>query len=71
MLNSKLTKGRAVLRGFAIFQPRYEYGPVYWERKQFEEDLKLARKRNSQLYQEKQDNIDLDYISRLAFIRAI
>jgi hypothetical protein len=71
MLNTKFARARLLSRGISVFQPRHEYGPTYWEKKQHNLETKLARKRNAQLYDEKQDLIDLDYVRRPAIIRTV
>lgn len=49
-------------RGFAVFQPKWDYGPQYYELLQYQVDTKRARKRNIELYNEKQDQIDLNTV---------
>lgn len=62
MLNSKLIARRVLSRGISVFQPKNEYGPTYWEKKQHDADTQLARRRNARLYDEKQELIDLDFV---------
>ena len=66
MLASKAARfaGRQLAREFALFRPKNEYGPAYYEKTQHYKDTKNARKRNSQLYTEKQDQLDLDAVRR-------
>ena len=71
MINRKQWS-RGLGRGFgSLFKPRYEYGPTYYENIQFGEDVKLARKRNADLYKERQAQIDLDAVSRYGVTRKV
>ena len=66
MLASKAARieARRLGRGFALYRPKHEYGPAYYEKLKHNRDTKNARKRSSQLYTEKQDQLDLDAVRR-------
>lgn len=50
--------------GSKVYQPQKDYGPVYHEYQKYKEITHKARQHNKKLYGEKQEQIDLEWISK-------